>query len=438
MITIRALTEWRPNTPFYYGWLILGIAALGAFAATGVAQVVLGGIQNLIFEDMGWDRSTIAFAVTAGTWTSGLLTPLVGRLVDRYGPRGLMPVAALVLGVCLFGIAGMSSVWQFYVAYIIARTIANPNLVGVVPRTVTVNFFQRKRNLALGLTSMARPIGGAINIQLISAVAQTYSWRVAYRFLGGFALVLAVPLFLLMRRRPEDIGLLPDGDTRSARSATEVESTGDEVRRPEFDWKASEAAATPTFWFIVAAEALSIMTAGAIGFQIVPFLKESNTSQVVAAGALSLSSLFGALVAPGWGFLADRFQARKLALLAIGTTAGVTALFLVTGGGSPGFAVVVVWGTASGGLHVLSSMMLAQYFGRGSFGSIIGLMGPIQLGALGLGPTVGAVMYGVTGGYTSLFIYGIFAYIGAAALMYGARPPRLPRRALEETPVAED
>ena len=438
MSTIRALAGWRPNTPFYYGWLILGVAALGAFAATGVAQVVLGGVQNLIFEDMGWDRSTIAFAVTAGTWTSGLLTPLVGRLVDRHGPRGLMPVAALVLGVCLFGIAGVNSVWQFYLAYIIARTIANPNLVGVVPRTVAVNFFQRKRNLALGLTSMARPIGGAINIQIISVVAQAFSWRVAYRFLGVFALVLVVPLFLLMRRRPEDIGLLPDGDTRPLRAAGQVETAGDTQRQVEFDWRASEAARTSTFWFIAAAEALSIMTAGAIGFQIVPFLKESNTSQVVAAGALSLSSLFGALVAPGWGFLADRFQARKLALLAIGTTTAVTALFLVTGGGSPGFTVVVVWGTASGGLNVLSGMMLAQYFGRRSFGSIVGLMGPIQLGALGLGPTLGAVVYGVTGGYTVLFLYGIAAYLGSAVFIYGARPPRLPKRALDEDSTAED
>ncbi len=117
-----------------------------------MAQVVLGGIQNLILEDLGWDRRTIAFAVTAGTWTSGLLTPFIGRLVDRHGPRGLMPIVALIVGVCFFRIAGIRCVWQFYLAYVIARTIANPNLVGVVPRTVAVNFFQRKRNLALGLT----------------------------------------------------------------------------------------------------------------------------------------------------------------------------------------------------------------------------------------------------------------------------------------------
>ncbi len=440
MSAVRSLAAWRPNTPFYYGWLVLGVAALGAFAATGVAQVVLGGIQNLIFEDMGWDRSTIAFAVTAGTWTSGLLTPLVGRLVDRHGPRGLMPIAALIVGVCFFAIAGIQSVWQFYLAYIIARPIANPNLGGVVPRTVAVNFFQRKRNLALGLTSMARPFGGAINIQIISLIAQTYSWRVAYRALGVFAIVLVVPLFLFMRRRPEDIGLLPDGDRRPPPAEAHREEAGASSvvpARREFDWRASEAAATPTFWLIVSAEALSILTAGAIGFQIVPFLKGVDASQVVAAGALSLSSLFGALVSPGWGFLSDRFEARKLAVIAMGATGLVTVLFLVVGGGSVGFAVVVLWGTVSGGLNILATMMLAQYFGRASFGSIAGLMGPIQLGALGLGPTLGAVIFGWTGGYSVLFFYGVAAYAVGAVLIYSARPPRLPRRAASEGFVAQ-
>ncbi|MCH8207145.1 MAG: MFS transporter, partial [Chloroflexi bacterium] len=125
MSSLRSIVDWRPRTRFYYGWLVLGTAALGAFAATGVAQVVLGGIQSLIFEDMGWDRSTIAYGVTAGTWMSGLLTPLFGRLADRHGPRGLMPVGLVVVGVSLFGLAGIRAVWHFYVAYIIARSIAN-------------------------------------------------------------------------------------------------------------------------------------------------------------------------------------------------------------------------------------------------------------------------------------------------------------------------
>ena len=432
----RAITNWRPRPPFYYGWLVLGTAALGTFAATGVAQIVLGGIQNLIFEDMGWDRATIAYAVTIGTLASGFLTPFVGRLVDRYGPRGLVPFGALVVGVSLFGIAGTSAVWHFYLAYIVGRAIANPTLTGVVPRTVAVNFFRRKRNLALGLSLMARPVGGSINIQAISFVAQARGWRFAYRALGAFSLVLAVPLFLVMRRRPEDIGLRPDGDTGPRPVGDSATRTPREGVR-EFEWRAGEAVLTSTFWLILTAAALVILTDGAMTFQVVPYLKDVGLSQTLAAGALSVGTLLGALAIPPMGYLADRFDPRSLALVALPTTGLVSVLFLVSDSGDVGFVVFIVWGTVSGGAHILTTMMMAQYFGRASFGSITGLMGPVQMGALGIGPTFGAVLYSLTTGYTAFFVYAVAGYAVAALLILGTRPPRLPRRALAENRPSE-
>lgn len=424
---VGSVASWRPRTPFYYGWLVLGAAAVGAFAATGIAQLVLGAIQGLIFEDTGWDRGTIAYGVTAGTWTSGLLTPLVGRLADRYGPRPLMPLAALVVGICFFALAGVQAVWHFYLAYIVGRAIANPNLIGVVPRTVAVNFFRRRRNLTLGLTSMARPVGGAVNIQLISAVAHVYSWRVAYRFLGVFAFILVVPLWLVMRRRPEDIGLRPDGDPPPARTrAPSIPGVGGRAVDGEPGWRPGWAVRTGTFWLIVAADSLGILIAGAVSFQAVLYLRDSGLSQPAAALAMSLSALLGALVNPAWGYLSDRHSARGLAILALLATSAVTSLFLVTDSGVVGFVVLILWGTASGGLNILGNMMLAQYFGRRSFGSISGLMGPFQLGFLGLGPTFGAVLFDLTDSYTGLFAFGVASYACAALLLYRVRTPALP------------
>ena len=423
---ILRLVNWTPRTPVFYGWVVLGMASLGTYAATGVAQVVIGGIQNLIFEDLGWDRSTIAFAVTAGTWMSGFLAPVFGRLVDDHGPRRLMPPAALIAGASFIALGGIREVWHFYAAYTVARAIANPALVGVVPRTVAVNFFNRKRNLAIGLVSTFRPVSGAINIQIISIIAAASSWRVAYRLLGAFSILLVVPLFLIMRRRPEDIGLRPDGDeSLSARRTTSAARRGmhSAPSSAESSWTAGEALVTSAFWFIVSAEMLTILTSGTVGFQIVPFLVDSGMSQPVAVIALSLSSLLGALVNPGWGILADRYQPRLLATMATVVTLVTAAFFIPTAGGAGGFVVAIVWGIASGGLDVLGSMMLAQYFGRASYGTITGLMGPFQMVFLGLGPTLGALLYRATDGYSVIWYYALGAYAIATVLIFSARRP---------------
>ena len=418
MAALRSIVDWRPKTPFFYGWVVLGAAALGAFAATGVTQLVLGGIQNLIFEEMGWDRGVIAYGVTIGTWASGLLTPLFGALVDRHGPRLLMPAGLVVIGVCLFGLSGIGAVWHFYAAYIVGRAITNPTLIGVVPRTVAVNFFQRRRNFALGLQSMQRPVAGAVNIQIISLIAQSYSWRAAYRALGVFALLLVVPFLLLMRRRPEDIGLRPDGD--SAPASRRASGSGG-LR--EASWSARQALVTPAFRLILAAEALIILNAGAIDFQIVPYLRDAGLPLTYAALALSLTSLLGAVGNPAWGFLADRLSPRTVALIMIPVTAAVTSLLLAVHSGLAGFAVIIGWGIVSGGLGMLGSMMLADYFGRASFGTIVGLTGPVQLGFLGLGPTFGSTLFSLTGGYATLFAYSVAAYGVSMLLIYAVKRP---------------
>ena len=113
------------------------MSVLATFAATGLSQVLLGGVQDFILEDLKWKRSTIALAASIGTWASGLIAPLVGRLTDRYGPRWLMPFALVIAGISFFSLAGISSVWQFYVAYIIGRTITNPILIGPCPTDLT-------------------------------------------------------------------------------------------------------------------------------------------------------------------------------------------------------------------------------------------------------------------------------------------------------------
>ena len=436
---LKKVLDWRPKTPFYYGWLILGICFLATFAATGVSQVLLGGIQVFITEDTGWTQSTISLGVTAGTWSSGLLSPFIGRLADRYGPRWLMPVGVIVAAVAFFSLAGVDALWQFFAAYILGRAVTNPVLIGLVPRTVAVNFFRRQRNIVLALVTSYRPVTGAINIQIFSFIAIRYGWRAAYRYMGILSLVLVAPIVLFMRRRPEDIGLFPDGaspDEPGRAGAGTQRRTGRERRGlaedAEFSWTVREALRTRVFWLVVMTAITGTLASGAVLFSLVPYLFEDvGLSKGMAAGVLSLGT-FLAITNLGWGYLADIVTPRRCLVLTM-AGAGAAVLYLMTIGSLPmalGFALV--FGITSGPATPLENMILAQYFGRNSYGTIAGIYSPFQMTMLGLGPSFASVLREVTGGYEALYLVSAALYFTSGLFIFLAKPPALPARALVE------
>ena len=439
MPALATALDWRPRTPFFYGWLVLGVAALGAFVATTIAGVVLGGIQSFIFEDTGWSRSAIGLTASVGVWSSGLVAPLAGRLADRYGPRWLMPLGTFSLGICLFYLGGVTTVWQFFVAATLARAISQPLLIGVVPRTLAVNFFRRRRNIALALTGMFRPISGAIIIQIVSVIAVAYGWRTAFRYFGIMSLLLTLPMVLIVRRRPEDIGLLPDGvrpqphdragpGIRSSRvtGATLEDGRTATYVAPEVSWTARAALGNRAFWMVAVATFLTVTGGSTVGFNMVPYLhEEANIATSQAVGVLSLST-FLALTSLVWGYLAGKFTPRWCMVGAMVTAAGVIAYLYTVDSLLTAYIFGIAWGVTSGSLEVLVYMLLANYFGRDSYGSISGALRPFEAGALGLGQSLGAVIHGFTGSYSGVIVLSVCCNLAAALLIFLARRPSLP------------
>ena len=421
----QSLINWRLRTPFYYGWLVLGISALATFAASGLTQVVLGGVQVYITDESGWDDGSLAFAASLGTWLSGMIAPLIGRLADRYGPRWLMPLGLVVAGIAFFVIAGSNSVWQFYGGYVIGRAVSNPVLVGLVPRTAAVNFFRQRRNMALALVSTFRPLAGAINIQIISLIAANQGWRAAYRYLGFLSLILILPVMLFVRRRPEDIGLLPDGASPAGAS---VGSARPQTMAPEFSWTAKEALRTRAFWLLLTITALGTLASSATGFSLVPFLvQDAGLSTAAAAGVLSLGT-FLAVANLFWGYLADQITPRRSLMIMMVGAGGMMAFLLTVDSVGDALIFAVIWGIFSGGLGSLENMVLAGYFGRGSYGAILGVFSPLQMIALGLGPSLASVVRALAGDFYILYFAMGVAYFVSAVLMYFAKPPPRPIR----------
>ena len=433
--SLSALLNWRPNTPFYYGWLVLGLSGAGAFVATAVAGVVLGGVQSFILEDTNWPRTSIGLAASCGVWMSGVFAPFAGRLADRYGPRWLMPVGVIVLGLSMVAIGGVHAAWQFFLAAVIGRAISQPFLIGVVPRTMAVNFFNRRRNIALALTGIYRPISGALIIQAFSLITLLADWRTAFRLLGVFSLFLAIPMIIVMRRRPEDIGLLPDGaraSPASDQSGPAAAARGGHgaahgtAARPttEASWTSKEALRSKAFWMVSIVAFLNVTGSSGLGFSLVPYLHEfAGLTTPQAAGVLSVST-FLALSSLVWGQVAGRLTPRWCIVGAMGVSALATLALLQVNSLVAAYAFGVFWGLFHSALEVLLYMVLADYFGRNSYGAIAGAMRPFEAGGLGLGQIVGPVVYDVTGSYTILIIFSAAVQGMAMLLMLLARRPQ--------------
>ena len=432
---LSTLLNWRPNTPFYYGWLVLGLSGAGAFVATAVAGVVLGGVQTYILEDTNWSRTSIGLASSCGVWLSGFFAPFAGRLADRYGPRWLMPVGVIVLGLSMVAIGGVHAAWQFFLAAVIGRAVSQPFLIGVVPRTMAVNFFNRRRNIALALTGIYRPISGALIIQAFSAIAVLSDWRTAFRYLGFFSLALAVPMIIIMRRRPEDIGLLPDGATRNSsaaepspvdRGAAGVSYAGPRGAAAEVSSTVKEALRTQAFWLMAIITFLQVAASSGLGFSLVPYLREfAGLTTPQAAGVLSVST-FLALSSLVWGQVAARLTPRWCIVAALTLSAAAALALLRVDSLLGAYVFGVLWGLFHSGLEVLMYILLADYFGRNSYGAIAGTLRPFEAGGLGLGQLMGPLIYDFTGSYTLLILLSSALLISSAALMLLTRRPAKP------------
>jgi len=371
---------------------------------------------------------------------SGVVAPIAGRLADRYGPRWLMPIGTILLGLCLYSLGGVTTVWQFFVLAVLGRAISQPLLIGIVPRTLAVNFFLERRNLALAFIGIFRPVNAAINIQAISIIAVNQGWRTAFRYLGILSFILTIPLALVIRRRPEEIGLLPDGARQreepaalpgqpqpgdGVASTTQPSNLGNKPQ--EHPWTAKEALRTRAYWLVATTAFLGTTANTTIGFNIVPYLvEEAGLTTTQAAGVLSLGTVLS-LGNLGWGYLADRITPRWCVLAAMVTSAASVLFLFQVNSVLSAYIFAIVWGLSSGVSGVLISMMIAQYFGRTNYGSIAGTLRPFEAGGLGLGQSMGAVIYDIAGSYRLLVWTALCAHILAGVFIILARPPTPPQ-----------
>jgi len=416
----------KKQTKIFYGWYILAIGMAGSILGAGTSNLFMSIMLKPLTEEFGWSRTAVTGAITTGTILAGLVSLPFGKLVDRYGTRWLTSLGAVVAAGMYVLMTKFVELWQFYVVFVMARVISMGAVTNIAPRTAAVNWFRRYRGRALGLLSMATPLGASMLAMIAQFIMQDHGWRTVFLVFALAMLFLqALPAALILRRRPEDLGLVPDGGPSVDVTPASSLKRADEE---ESDWTLSEAIRTPTMWLLIAAIIVGLIVNTGIGFHLVAYYTDIGIAPSIAVGALSLYAFTGALGNIIWGFLSERFSERFLASVVMVLTAA-TILYLqsvrtITGA----FIFATLFGLTSRGEGTLVNIILAQYYGRSSYGAINGFVMPFHNLGLGFGPLISSVSFDLTGSYQTLFSVFIGASMIAAVLFWLSKKPTLPVR----------
>ena len=416
-----------PFKRVYYGWAIVIATFVISFGEVPVFGPVLGVFILPMQEDLGWSRATIALGFTIGSISGSVTTFIIGSLLDRYGARIIVVSTGVVITIAMLGLSIMDQPWQFWTFFGIGRGAA---LAGIqVGTSVSIaNWFIRKRGRALAIKGMGLRIGQATFPLIIFAIMAASSWRHAYLWLAGLTFIcIVVPSALYIRRRPEDMGLHPDG---MAPDAVPSEGTSNSSRPSrgrqegyEESWTIAEARKTRTLWLLVLFFFLAPFALGSINLHMVANFQDAGISPGLAVSILSIYAATSSLTVLPWGFLVERVHVRYAAMLMCVFQGMACVLIIVAKTYPMAVAFGLVFGIGQAGWVVMQNLIFSDYFGRRHAGTIRGFTSPFRI--LGpFGPVFTGHVRDLTGSYTFAFqiLTGFFVLMFVLLLL--AVPPK--------------
>lgn len=404
------------RTPFYYGWVILGVAGLAVFSSGPGQTYTFSVFLDPIIEDTGWSRTQITSMYAAGSLTAAGLIILVGRLLDRFGARWVLTAVVILFGFAALWMSQVDSALDLYLGFAAIRTLGQGAMT-MVPTTLVAIWFVRRRAQA---TSLA-VIGGAVSAATLPIVAHLlisrYGWQGGWVGLAiGIWAIMLLPALLLVRRSPESVGLLPDGVHASAAEQAQNSSDG---------FTLAEAMHTRAFWFLLLAGSSFSLIGTALTFHNVSLLTGKGLDPAIAAGVLSvmaLVSLSSNLLA---GVLNDRYPNRLVLAGAQVLLVGAMLFTFVISATWMAFVYGALLGVGQGfGMNTIT-VIWPNYFGRKRLGSIRGVAMTSTMAFAALGPLPFSVLYDVSGSYSlAILVFLVLPVICATLALLAPRPTK--------------
>lgn len=410
-----------PRGEPFYGWTIAGV--LCVFGAVGVG---LAGANFALFivpvsEELGWNSSTFGWAFFLRFLMILAAGPLIGRLIDLRGPRLPVAGALLVAGGAVLWLSRVAAVWELMAAFMLIGIVGMGRANDLQAGAAIAKWFVRRRGLAMGIALAGTPLGVAVYYPLTQWLIDGIGWRGALTALAVSGMVVAVPLALLLRRQPEDVGLLPDGDTRSFGEArASARSTPDTER----SLTRREAMRTRRFWLMLAG--FTAMTYGLSTLTIfrVPHFVERGLDPTLVAAAISVDAVIAVVASVLLGRALDRAPLRAVLLGGIGVGALCAVGLLLAGSVFWLFAANIFYALGFQSTHVAQSVMWANQFGRRHQGDLRGFTIPVTVGLGSLAFPVTGYLRDIAGEYTPAWFVAIGALAVAGALLLAAPATR--------------
>ena len=394
--------------PFFYGWIIVAIATLSGFMSGPGQTFGVSIFVEPMIERLELTRTTVAGLYTLGSLTAATMMLLVGRLLDRFGARTMLFVVGALFGGAALWMSQVSAPLELYLGFAALRTLGQGSLT-LVPTTLVALWFIRLRGRVTAIVSIGMVASAAVFPILLHNLIGSFGWRGAWIALAIMIWSLVtIPAILFVRRTPESVGLLPDGD--AMRPSGEVAGR----QRSDEDWSFREALRTRALWLLMfAATSQSLISTG-LTFHHISIMESRGVDAGTAAVVLSsmaLSALIGTVVA---GFLSDRYPNRFI--IAAGQVLLVMAMLLIINVTADWQAVVYggFLGLGGGLTYTTNNVIWPNYFGRKELGSIRGMAMTAMVAASALGPLPFGYLFDVTGSYTSAVL--VFLALPAACL----------------------
>lgn len=404
---------YNTKSPFYYGWIIVAIAALTKFFSGPGQTYSISVFINSYIDTFGWSRSLVSSIYSIATLIAGLILPIVGRRIDRGGHRKTLVIISILLGITCLWMSFVSNPVMLFIGFVFLRLFGQGSM-SLIPSTLVCQWFIKRRGFALSIMTLGGVISSAalpiINNYLINNTNMKFTWIVWTLALIGIMMPIS---WIFVHNRPEDLNLLPDGKIENDDSKPTV-STNNFKIKSEYNWTVKEAMRTRAFWLMLFCMFIPSMINTGLTFHMVSIIQDKGFSTTFAASILGITALIQLPLNFLSGFLVDKIKvhyikavnylvlAMSMLVMAFSTSSNVLIMYSI---------LSAIFGAFD---SVSNEVLWPNYFGRKYLGSIRSMSMTATVIGSALGPMPFGYAYDIFGGYKEIILIMIIAPIFAS------------------------